>query len=49
MPRLGDLGDSVDLLPVARSVWRPSQYNGTRDDNDLEVFADDAAFAALLT
>ena len=37
-----------DLLPLARSVWQPDKYQGSKDENDLEVFRDDPDFAAIL-
>ncbi len=38
-----------DLLPLARSVWRPDEYGGNKTDTDLTVFHDDPDFVALLT
>jgi tetratricopeptide (TPR) repeat protein len=38
-----------DLLPLARQLWRPEQYNGDPKENDLSVFRDDPDFNALLT
>ena len=37
-----------DLLPVARSMWRPAAHGGAKEDDDLEVFANDEEFARLL-
>lgn len=37
-----------DLLPQARSLWRPKDYRGTPQENDLEVFSSDQDFERVL-
>jgi hypothetical protein len=33
---------------LARLVWQPDKYQGSKDENDLEAFRDDPDFAAIL-
>jgi tetratricopeptide (TPR) repeat protein len=37
-----------DLITLARSLWRPKEFGGLPNDNDLEVFSDDVDFKRLL-
>jgi hypothetical protein len=38
-----------DLLPLARSLWRPDEYGTDPSKNDLQVFRNDPDFERLLT
>lgn len=40
---------SPDMLPLARELWRPDEYDGDPSENDFEVFRDDPDFIGVLT